>query len=74
MLKSISERMQSSPFFTIMGDESADISNQEQVVVCIRWIDDDLNIHEDFIGMKSVARCTSEEIVSVLTVSFFLFL
>lgn len=70
VLKSISERMQRSPFFTIMADESADISNQEQVVICIRWIDSDLHIHEDFVGMKPVARCTSDEIVNVLTVSF----
>lgn len=63
--------MQDSPFFTIMGDESADITNQEQVVICIRWIDELLEIHEDFIGMQSVARCTAEKIVKVLTVSSF---
>lgn len=63
--------MQDSPFFTIMGDESADITNQEQVVVCIRWIDELLEIHEDFIGMQSVVRCTAVEIVKVLTVSSF---
>ena len=34
-----------------MTDESADISNQEQLVVCIRWVDDDLTAHEEFIGL-----------------------
>ena len=26
-------------FFTVMADETADISNKEQVVACIRWVD-----------------------------------
>ena len=51
-----------------MADESADVANEEQVVVCIRWVDDDLSVNEDFIGIYPIARCTSEEIVKVLLV------
>ena len=60
-------------FFVIMADESADVANEEQVVVCIRWVDDDLCVYEDFIGIDPVARCTSEEIVNVLLVGIYLF-
>ena len=56
-----------------MADESADVANEEQVVVCIRWVDDDLCVYEDFIGIDPVARCTSEEIVNVLLVGIYLF-
>lgn len=70
VLKSIAENMQNSSFFTIMADESADVANQEQVVVCIRWIDNNIDVHEDFIGLYPVARCTAEEIVNVLLVRF----
>lgn len=65
LLRKISTKMQSK-FFTIMGDESADVANEEQVVVCCRWVDDDLTVIEDFIGIKPVARCTADEIVKVL--------
>ena len=36
-------------FYTIMCDECTDPSNREQVVLCIRWINDELEPHEDFI-------------------------
>ena len=49
-----------------MADKSADISNEEQVVICIRWIDEELFAHEDFISLKPVAKCTSEIIVDVI--------
>ena len=52
-----------------MADETADISNKEQVVVCLRWIDSNLMVHEDFIGLGPVARTTADEIVPVLKVS-----
>ena len=46
MLRNIAKKLQAAKFFTIMTDESADISNKEQLVVCIRWVDDDLTAHE----------------------------
>ena len=59
-------------FFTVMGHESADVANEEQVVVCLRSVDDDLTVYEDFIGLKPVARCTADDTVKVLLVSLFL--
>ena len=66
VLREISSKMKRSNFFTLKAGETADISNQEQVVVCIRWVGDDLISHEDFVSLKPVARCTAEEIVQVL--------
>ena len=34
-----------------MAGETADVSNKEQLVICIRWVDDRFVIYEDFIGM-----------------------
>ena len=36
MLRKISRNIQNATFFTIMGDETADISNKEQLVLLIR--------------------------------------
>ena len=49
-----------------MADETTDASNKEQLVICIRWVDDDLIAHEDFIGMHSIERTTADVIVRVL--------
>ena len=34
-----------------MVNESSDVSNREQVVFCVRWVDEDLRSHEDFIDL-----------------------
>ena len=39
MLREIAENIQNATFFTIMADETADVSNKEQLVICIRWVD-----------------------------------
>ena len=50
----------------MMADETADVSNQDQVVIWTRWVDDDLRCHEDFIGIKSITRCNADQIVELL--------
>ena len=35
-----------------MADESADIANEEQLVICFRWVDDDFEIYEDVKNTK----------------------
>ena len=59
-LRKISENIQNPTLFTTMADEAADISNKEQLDVCIRWVD------EDFIGMYPFERTTADQIVAVL--------
>ena len=53
---------------TIMADETADVSNHEQLVICIRWVDDDLVIHEDLIGMHPLKHTTSDHIIFIIKV------
>ena len=51
-----------------MGDETVDVSNKEQLVICLRWVDDDLGVHEDFIGMHPLEGTSSDQIVRVIQV------
>ena len=39
-------------FFTIMVDECVDTSNKEQLVICFRYVDSALQVHEDFVGLN----------------------
>ena len=68
ILRDIASNIRSSVFYTVMADETADVSNKEQLVICIRWVDDDLVAHEDFIGMHPIERTTADVIVHVLKV------
>ena len=53
-----------------MADETAPVSNKEQVVVCIRWVDLNFTVHEDFVGLRPVPWTTAHEIVEVIKVRF----
>ena len=51
VLHEIARNIQNAVIYTIIADETTDVSNKEQLVFCLRWVDDDLMVHEDFIGM-----------------------
>jgi len=44
-----------------------DSSNKEQVVACFRWVDDNFEAHEDFVGLHSVDDITAATILHVVT-------
>ena len=56
------ETIRKNVFFSIMADEYTDITNKEQFSFCIRTVDDNLEVKEDFLGfyelenMKSVTN------------------
>ena len=52
-------------YFALMADEVTDISNKEQVVICLRYVDDKFEPQEDFIGFCSVNSITADVLVSV---------
>ena len=49
-----------------MADEVTDSSNNKQVVICFRRIDEQFEAHEDFVGMYQVDSIVSNSIVEVL--------
>ena len=55
--------------FTLMADETADVANIEQLVICVRRVDEQLNAHEEFLDLHPIPDTTANTIVSVLKVS-----
>ena len=49
-----------------MADETADTANVEQLVICIRWVDNNLYAHEDFIGLYQLESTTAASIFLLL--------
>ena len=49
-----------------MVDETSDVSNKEQVVICLRWVGCDFEVHEDFVGLYEVASTGAEIIFGVI--------
>ena len=47
VIRNISENLHKSPFVTIMVDKMTDVTNQEQVTIVMRRIDEDLVVYEE---------------------------
>ena len=52
------------PFFTILADETTDVSNTEQLCISIRFVDETCSIHEEFLAFESLARTTGEAVAT----------
>jgi len=37
----------------VIADEATDLSQKEQLTLCIRWVDNDMEIHEDPVELMS---------------------
>ncbi|XP_064386984.1 zinc finger MYM-type protein 1-like [Halichondria panicea] len=61
LLKSLRE----SPFFSILADECEDISTQEELSICCRWIVDG-QAEEHFISVLHVLACDAETITEAI--------
>ena len=68
MLRIIARNIQQAKFYSVMGDETADISNKEQLVLRIRWVNDDLQVHKDFVGIHKLPNTTADKTVKVIKV------
>ena len=66
VLRDVISLIQSAPFFSIMVDETTDISNKEQVVLCCRWVDKNLEAHEEFIGLYLVGSTQASALIEVI--------
>ena len=67
VLSDIGDARRSTQFLTIMVDETTiDAANQEQVVLCLHWMDDDFAAHEEMIGLYAVASTHADVLVAVV--------
>ena len=49
VLRSILLNIQSSPFVSVMVDETTDKSNKEQLTMIMRWVSNDFAVGEEFL-------------------------
>ena len=64
--RAIIENIKNAEFFTIMVDECVDTSNKEQLVICFRYVDSTLQVHEDFVGFYHLPNITANTIVGAI--------
>ena len=65
IVRDLSDEIRETIFATIC-DEYTDVSNKEQLTICLRWADDYLESHEDLIGFYELTNIKSERIVAAI--------
>jgi len=66
-LRRIAGDIKAAGYFAVEADEVTDSSNEEQAVVYFRWVDDNFEAHDDFVGLHSVDDITAATILHVVT-------
>ena len=66
ILRDIAASIKQAKYFTLMADEVTDVSNKEQVAICLRSVSDGLEVIEDFIGMHYVDSIKADTLTEVL--------
>ena len=66
VLQSITKELQSSAFLTVMADETTDCSNKEQVTMVVRHVADNLEVHEEFLGLFPVKSTDATTLTNVI--------
>ena len=65
-LRKIAGDLSQARYFCIMSDECTDASNREQLVICIRWVDSNLEPHEEFVGLYKIDDIKADTIVAAI--------
>ena len=55
-----------SKYFSDICDEYSDVSNKEQLSFCVRWIEENLKVIEDFLGYYELPNIQSDTIVAAI--------
>ena len=66
VLRKIALDLHCSPILTIMADETTDAPNREQVTLILRCVTNDLEVHEEFLGLYTVSTIDATTLTSVI--------
>ena len=66
ILRPIVKIIKKSSYYSLMADETTDIINKEQFVICIRWVDNDFNADKDFNELHQLSVTNAETLAFTL--------
>ncbi|XP_025108809.1 zinc finger MYM-type protein 1-like [Pomacea canaliculata] len=65
-LRSVLADIRPANWFAILADETRDISNREQLVICIRWVTEQYEVLEEPVGLLQLDNSSAVTIFSAL--------
>ena len=64
--RKITTDIRSSGCYSILADEATDVTNTQQLVICIRWVTEGLIVEEDFIGSMPLDKASAQIIAAAI--------
>ena len=62
VLNGIASNIAESGYYSIMADESTNVSNIKHLVIYINWVDNEMRVCVEYIGMMPVAQTNADTI------------
>ena len=66
IVSQISADIRGCRWFSLIVDETTDISRKEQVSICLRYVDSAFTVHESFVGFFETESTTAEHLLHVI--------
>jgi hypothetical protein len=66
ILRSVLCEIRQALFYAILADEVRDLSNREQLVLCIRWLNEDYEVFEEPMGLIQLTDSKASTILSAI--------
>lgn len=66
VLRSITRSVQGAKFFGLIADETTDCSRRSQLSIVLRWVDNQFEIHEDFVGFFELPEDATAQTLAIV--------
>jgi hypothetical protein len=66
LLRNLADDIRSHGYFSIIVDETTDLSTTEQLTLCIRHVSDNFHVYEDVIGMYATDKTDAATITAII--------
>lgn len=66
VIRSIAQSVKEAKFFGLIADETTDCSRRQQVSIVLRWVDAELEVHEDFIGFVELPEDANAQTLTTI--------
>ena len=66
VLRSVLDDIRSQTYYSLIVDETRDVSGKEQLAISLRWVNSSYEIFEDLIGLVEVERTDASSLKSVI--------
>lgn len=66
VIRQLATTVREAKFYSIIVDETSDISVHEQISICIRYVDQQLQVHEIFFGFYETVSTTASTVFEII--------